>query len=161
MEQLNEIFDLHDAGKTPTQIAKALGIKKANVLDVLGSAADKGLGDKVEMVTEALGIKAVVEAVSEKIGKDCGCVARKSILNKLFPSRKLNDLLIEDYDYLKEYFSTKKTSVSSVVQRELVFIYNRIFNAKRKAGSGCPPCVANMIDELKRIYERAAANIND
>jgi hypothetical protein len=155
METINQqVFDLYDQGLSAGKIAQKLKIKKAVVLDVLGNAVDKGLGDKVEMVTEALGIKALVEAVSEKTGVDCRCAARKGTLNKLFPSRKLNDLLIEDYEYLKEYFSTKKHKVSPAVQRELVFIYNRIFNAKRQF-SGCGPCVAKMTDELKRILDGA------
>ena len=44
----------------------------------------KGLGDVVEMFTEATGIKAVVEAFTPE-GVDCGCSKRKEKLNKLFP----------------------------------------------------------------------------
>ena len=42
------------------------------------------LGDTIEKITEAIGIKAVVEKVSEITGKDCGCEKRKEKLNKLF-----------------------------------------------------------------------------
>jgi hypothetical protein len=42
----------------------------------------EGLGDLVAKVTEATGIKAVVEAVA---GKDCGCAQRQQKLNDLFP----------------------------------------------------------------------------
>jgi hypothetical protein len=44
----------------------------------------KGLGDKVEAITEATGIKAVVKAL---FGENCGCDARKEYLNKKFPGK--------------------------------------------------------------------------
>ena len=50
--------------------------------------AHKGLGDTIEAITTATGIKKVVEAVSKKTGKDCGCGARKEKLNKLVPYSK-------------------------------------------------------------------------
>ncbi len=48
----------------------------------------KGLGDSVEKFTEATGIKKVVDKISEKTGKDCGCKKRKEKLNKMFPYGK-------------------------------------------------------------------------
>ena len=45
----------------------------------------KGLGDTIEKITKATGIKKVVDKVSEVTGKDCGCTDRKDALNKLFP----------------------------------------------------------------------------
>lgn len=48
-------------------------------------AASKGLGDTVEKITKATGIKKVVDTISNATGKDCGCKARKEKLNKLVP----------------------------------------------------------------------------
>tara|TARA_R110002012_G_scaffold3164_1_gene14792 strand:- start:749 stop:913 length:165 start_codon:yes stop_codon:yes gene_type:complete len=45
----------------------------------------KGLGDSIEKITKATGIKKVVNAVSKVTGKDCGCNKRKDTLNRLFP----------------------------------------------------------------------------
>ena len=45
----------------------------------------KGLGDTVEKIASATGIKKVVDAVSKATGKDCGCGGRKKTLNRLFP----------------------------------------------------------------------------
>jgi len=45
----------------------------------------KGLGDAVEKVTRATGIKKVVDTVSKATGKDCGCGRRKDSLNRTFP----------------------------------------------------------------------------
>jgi hypothetical protein len=45
----------------------------------------KGLGDTIEKITTATGIKKVVKTVSKAVGKDCGCDKRKETLNRLFP----------------------------------------------------------------------------
>jgi len=45
---------------------------------------DKGLGDTIERITTATGIKKAVDYISEKTGKDCGCDRRKDALNKRF-----------------------------------------------------------------------------
>ena len=48
----------------------------------------KGLGDSIEKITKATGIKKVVDTVSKVIKKDCGCGKRKDTLNRLFPYNK-------------------------------------------------------------------------
>jgi hypothetical protein len=50
-----------------------------------------GLGDVVEAVAEATGIKAAVETVAKATGKDCGCRRRRDKLNKLIPFRRGTD----------------------------------------------------------------------
>ena len=158
MDNLNErIFELNAEGLTAGKIAQKLKVKKAQVLDILGEAANKGAGDKVEQITEALGIKAVVEQV---FGDDCGCKARKEVLNKLFPNRKLNDLLNDQYEWLDKFFEVKRSSVSPKEQLRLVEIYNHVFRAKRTVSS-CGTCVAHMIDELLKVYGKAAESSND
>ena len=151
MENLNQrVFELFDEGVSAGKIAQKLKVKKSVVNDILGGANDKGLGDKIEKFTEATGIKAVVEAVTD----DCGCAARKESLNKLFPNRKLNDLSLESYEWLKGWFSQPRSAVKPSEQQKLVDIYNEVFNAKRVV-SNCSPCIASVNRELKRIYEAA------
>ena len=154
MEMNEKVFELFDQGVTAGKIAQKLRIKKAVVLDILGDAANTGLGDTVEKLTEATGIKAVVESVSDALGVDCGCQARKEDLNKLFPNRKLNDLMTEDYNWLVDYFSVSRSSVNRQQQVMLVAIYNRVFNSKRVV-SNCGPCVKSVSDELKKIFDAA------
>jgi len=48
----------------------------------------KGLGDVVEKVTKATGIKRVVKKISDATGTDCGCSKRKDKLNRMFPFTK-------------------------------------------------------------------------
>ena len=45
----------------------------------------KGLGDTVQKIASATGVKKVVDAVAKATGKDCGCNGRKKTLNRLFP----------------------------------------------------------------------------
>ena len=45
----------------------------------------KGLGDSIEKITKATGIKKVVNKINKITGKDCGCNKRKNNLNRLFP----------------------------------------------------------------------------
>ena len=44
----------------------------------------KGLGDTIEKITAATGIK----AIADKIPGGCGCAKRKEKLNKAFPYKK-------------------------------------------------------------------------
>jgi hypothetical protein len=55
----------------------------------------KGMGDVIEKITTATGIKKVVDTVSKVTGKDCGCGKRKEALNnpnllvnKMFNNKK-------------------------------------------------------------------------
>lgn len=48
----------------------------------------KGLGDTIEKITKATGIKSVVEKVAKATGKDCGCAKRRDSLNRAFPFNK-------------------------------------------------------------------------
>jgi len=48
---------------------------------VRGKVGSKGLGDTIERITTATGIKKVVDTVSKVTGKDCGCEKRKEKMN--------------------------------------------------------------------------------
>ncbi len=50
-----------------------------------------GFGDIVEKFTKTTGIKAVVDAVSDATGVDCGCPERKEKLNN--PDLLINKIL--------------------------------------------------------------------
>ena len=45
----------------------------------------RGLGDIIEKITTATGIKKVVDTVSKILDKPCGCQDKKNKLNKVFP----------------------------------------------------------------------------
>lgn len=106
----------------------------------------KGLGDTIEQITEATGIKKLVEFVA---GEDCGCNERKEKLNQLFPY--VQCLTEDEYNYLTEMGLMTKTSVSPTEQRQLLTIYARVFN-KRKEPSTCSSCWIQIIKDLQRVY---------
>ena len=54
-------------------------------LNYMEKKKSKGLGDSIEKITKATGIKKVVDTVSKIVKKDCGCGERKDTLNRLFP----------------------------------------------------------------------------
>tara|TARA_Y100000114_G_C11729000_1_gene312522 strand:- start:28 stop:234 length:207 start_codon:yes stop_codon:yes gene_type:complete len=57
-----------------------------NILDIDDLMKEsKGLGDTIHKITTATGIKKVVDKISEKTGKPCGCGQRRKALNKMFP----------------------------------------------------------------------------
>ena len=52
----------------------------------------KGLGDTIEKITKATGVKKVVNKIAKATGKDCGCEERKEILNSIFPYKNKTTL---------------------------------------------------------------------
>ena len=112
-------------------------------------ASSEGLGDSIEKITEATGIKKAVEFLS---GGDCGCEERKKLLNELIPYKKPKCLTESEYNWLKEYFSEDRTTIAYYDQKLLVDIYNRVFNERRSASS-CSSCVANIYNTLKKYFE--------
>jgi len=110
----------------------------------------KGLGDDIEKITEATGIK---KAVKWAFGEDCGCDERKDKLNSLFDYRKPKCLTEEEYNYLDVLFNTKGSVLSADKVTRCINIYNRVFSAYQR-GTGCSSCfVSNVYNPLKKLYE--------
>jgi len=55
---------------------------------IVKKSKPKGLGDSIERITEATGIKAVVQKISEAVDIPCGCEKRREALNEMFPYDK-------------------------------------------------------------------------
>ncbi len=117
----------------------------------MGKRKSQGLGDSIEKLTEATGIKKAVELFSEITGLDCGCDERKEKLNKIFPYKKPNCLTETDYNYLKDFFDKNPSQITPIVQRELSVIYKNIFNVNLEASS-CASCWRDYIGQIRRIY---------
>jgi hypothetical protein len=111
----------------------------------------RGLGDTIESITKATGIKAGVEALSKALDWDCKCDERKDALNKLFPYKKPNCLAEPDYNYLKTFFESNPNTIGLKEQRELQAIYFGVFKVPF-TDSSCPSCWRDMIGELRRVY---------
>lgn len=109
--------------------------------------ASEGLGDVVEKFTEATGIKKFVKFA---FGNDCGCDERKDMLNYLFPKHKPNCLTEDEYNYLSKKVHLE--TVTGIEQKELLKIYNRVFNDNRPL-TGCNGCFfSGVMKKLKRLF---------
>ena len=109
-----------------------------------------GLGDVIEKITEATGIKKMVKSI---FGEDCGCDERKEALNKIpfFQQRGTECLTEEEYFTLEHWFSEPRNVVSPKDQDLLFTIYNRIYH-KRQGRTGCSSCVKTVINELELMF---------
>tara|TARA_R110002153_G_scaffold102982_1_gene239913 strand:+ start:163 stop:612 length:450 start_codon:yes stop_codon:yes gene_type:complete len=106
-----------------------------------------GLGDTVEAVLKATGVDKVAKWI---LGEDCGCQARKTTLNRLFPYKKPNCLTEEEFLYLNEWFSLKRNSVTNEQQKALVTISNRIFDENAKTSS-CTSCFLRSVQSRLKV----------
>jgi len=113
------------------------------------SEASQGLGDTVEKITKATGIKKAVKFLA---GEDCGCDERKEKLNEIFRYRKPECLSESEFDLIKMAVDTKKNKFTPDEQELFKNIYERIFKVKVE----CTPCsFAKVIwKDLTEVYNQ-------
>ena len=114
----------------------------------------QGLGDVVEKITEATGIKAIVKFIA---GEDCGCEERKQKLNELFPFRNAQCLTESEYNVLNEIFDNDvmPSQLIPSQQFKLIQVYNRALNMNADISS-CGSCwidICKKLLKLKSAYE--------
>jgi len=114
----------------------------------------QGLGDTIEQITTATGIKKLVKFIA---GEDCGCDERKEKLNKIFPYFKPNCLEEEEYNYLTDFFNNRKNSIKPSEQTQLLKIYNRALNQKQESIT-CADCWREIIKKIKTLYDAYESN---
>jgi hypothetical protein len=113
----------------------------------------EGLGDAIEAVTEATGIKKAVEWLAD--GKDCGCSDRKKRYNEKYRFNP-NCLVRSEYDYLTEYIkrhNPKRFEKGDV--HTLITIYSRVFKVRPKVCMNCNSAIRVMNDvynSLMKVY---------
>ena len=112
-------------------------------------ADSEGLGDTIEKITEATGIKAAVKFLA---GEDCGCDKRKEKLNEMFRYNKPECLTEDEYNWLSEFYSINRNIVTGMEKQKLIAIYNRVFRMNKKLTS-CSACMRNIYDRLKEYFE--------
>ena len=129
--------------------AKAKAKKKATTKKEVEPKME-GLGDLVEKVTEATGIKKVVKAV---FGDDCGCDERREKLNKLLSFKTAECLTEDEYKVLDKFYAKNPNEIRPSEWRTIVPIGRRIFNQRINDDMGCGGCVREVISKLKKVYE--------
>ena len=108
-----------------------------------------GLGDTIEQITEATGIKAAVKFLA---GEDCGCDERKKRLNEMFRYGKPECLREDEFQFLSDFYAQPRNLVSGEDKVMLIKIYNRVFRANKKVTS-CGSCLKSTYDQLKQYFE--------
>jgi hypothetical protein len=111
----------------------------------------EGLGDTIEKVTKATGIKKAVRMFTKATGIDCKCDERKEKLNQMFRYRNVKCLEEAEHNFLSTLYDHNLVKVTQNQQARLVVIYNRIFSQKKKT-SNCASCVKSMLNELEKVY---------
>ena len=111
----------------------------------------KGLGDTIEKITEATGIKAVVKAV---VGEDCGCDARKDKLNKLFPYSKQPECLTDEEILYLSGGVLRKNTLTLQDREKIAEIHSRVFNHKFDIPCTCSPKIwMQWMRELQELLD--------
>ena len=119
----------------------------------------RGLGDVIEVITKATGIKAIVEKVSDVLGVDCGCDDRRERLNNLLPRGRKQVRCMTDEEYVSygEFMSTRKAGrLEADEVKYLMSLYTNIYNRKW-AKVRCTQCalkgrVKEAMSDLDRTY---------
>ena len=110
-------------------------------------AKPKGLGDVVEKVTKATGIKKVVEAITD----NCGCDERRDRWNKMFEMKMKHPLTEEEFLMIKDDVDSKKHIFTGEEQKRYKEIFERVFEKK----VNCTSC------SFKRtVYEKLSKAVN-
>ena len=118
------------------------------------------LGDAVEKITTATGIKSLVKYLA---GEDCGCDERQEDLNEwgakiqskiatLFRRNNIKTLTPDEYEYLDKFFKQPQHSIKASEQYRMLEINNRVFSQKLQY-STCGSCIQDMIRNLKNVYD--------
>lgn len=108
----------------------------------------KGLGDTIEKITEATGIKKAVEFIA---GEDCGCDKRREKLNKMFPYPEPKCLNEDEFLKLGKFFDERPVVLSLEEQLMIITTFNRVFSQRRKM-TKCAPCLKSMINDLENLF---------
>tara|TARA_R110000772_G_scaffold60472_4_gene136603 strand:+ start:376 stop:756 length:381 start_codon:yes stop_codon:yes gene_type:complete len=112
----------------------------------------QGLGDTIEQITEATGIKKAVEMFTKATGLDCGCDDRKKKLNKLFSyNANINCLNEKDFNSLTKFLDVQQTTLTVKEQAEVSDIYFNVFNHRLQI-STCGSCWKGKIEELRKVH---------
>jgi len=115
------------------------------------AAAGDGLGDVVEKITKATGIKKVVKFLSD--GEDCGCDERKEKMNLLFPTRRTIECMTEEmYDTFGRIKDLK--NLGSSERADVARIHAHVFKHNVVVPCTCTPKRwMQFMSELTKVYD--------
>lgn len=112
-----------------------------------------GLGDTIEKITEATGIKKAVDWFSQATGVDCGCDARKKRLNELVNYRKVECLTLDEYEWLTAFYALKTNRLDIHQQDMISKTHARVFNHTNHKPCTCSPRTwQQYVNDLKAVW---------
>ena len=109
-----------------------------------------GVGNVVESITKATGIKKAVEFLA---GEDCGCDKRKEKLNKLKIRKTINCLTEKEYEFLAELKENPPAKWTHSVQEKILRTQERVFNMKYSHYPSCGGCITQAYNDLMRVFD--------
>jgi hypothetical protein len=137
--------------RTPEEIELGLTVDQAKQYRKTGELPKEGLGDKIEKVTKATGIKAFVEFLNG--GKECeGCNKRKEWLNSLRFRRKALPMTVGEYEWIKDYTKRKTNTVKASDSIRIAEIHARLWNYKYSPPGNCSSCVVQKVNDLEELF---------
>lgn len=113
----------------------------------------EGLGDTIDKLTTATGIKKAIEWLAN--GRDCGCEERKKKLNEKY-RYKAECMVKSEYDFWKDYLkrhNEKRFSKEDVFR--IAQMHRRIFKVRTEICSNCnsgAKVLNRMVKELTNVY---------
>ena len=111
----------------------------------------KGLGDTLEKVFKATGIKKVVESITD----DCGCDERKEKLNRIFPYHKnltMNDAQRSIWGRISHDI-LKGVNINHSQREAMRHLYNDCFGMKYRKPTTCTSCLNKMRNDLEKLFQ--------
>jgi len=113
----------------------------------------QGLGDTIEKVTEATGIKKAVEVVSEALGVDCGCESRKNCLNERFRYKNI-ECMTRDQALRWETINVDPMRLTHKQRKEVSEFHAEVFKKKPEMPCTCAPSEwARLVHEIDELYK--------
>jgi hypothetical protein len=113
----------------------------------------KGLGDTIDAITTATGIKALVKAVAP----DCGCEKRREKLNQIFPYYR--EMSPEDIELFKPFLDWRTRFELKVSEVRTIFeIYRRV-TGRYQEYTRCASCIQNALKTLDEVYHLSCASL--
>jgi hypothetical protein len=117
----------------------------------------QGVGDIIESITEATGIKKLVTSL---FGENCGCDERRDGLNAMLPFRfQTKRCLTEsEYNWYDNYYKNRTLNLVTELQlKEVVKLHESIFlwkvNNLCHNCSGSAVIIRDMIKRLDKVYQ--------
>jgi hypothetical protein len=126
-----------------------------------------GLGDVVEAITEATGIKKVVKAI---FGDDCGCNERKELLNKIHLPVKYKAYRCftkEQYNAYAQYVSRRTIDYDAKDVSLLITLFAHVFAIQYNQQDLCVNCsgsykiIKNIEDKLDIVFNEYTKELNE